>query len=197
MTATAEPKTPPPPARLVIVDDQELAREGFRRMLEGVRDLDIIGEATSGAEARELCRRLQPDLALIDIRMPEMNGLETTRAVRQVSPQTRVIIVAMHAPDSQLQAAIHAGAAGYIPRDTTRQDFLAVVRAVLRPRCPLAHQSLTEVNPTMITETTLYCQIPMHEPVPPLAVIIPACNEAPISNRRFDMPASLPTSSSW
>lgn len=136
MKTTTASKTLSLPARLVIVDDQELAREGFRRMLEGTRGLDIIGEATSGAEARDLCCVLQPDLALIDIRMPEMDGLQTTRAVKQVSPETSVIIVAMHAPPDQMQAAIHAGAACCIPRDTTRQEFLSIVRAVLSQRSP-------------------------------------------------------------
>src|SRR5207248_2039273 len=83
------------PAQLVIADDHELARAGLRTMLTGQRGLELVGEAANGREALDLCRRLQPDLALIDVRMPEMDGLAATRAIKQECPGTSVLIVTM------------------------------------------------------------------------------------------------------
>jgi DNA-binding NarL/FixJ family response regulator len=120
------------PARLLIADDQELVRVGLRSMLAGERWLEIVGEATNGHEALELCRRLQPDLALLDVRMPELDGLAATRAIRQACPETRVLIVTTHESTEYLLAALNAGAAGYLLKDATRPELIAAVRQVLR-----------------------------------------------------------------
>jgi len=122
----------PVPARVVIADDHELARAGLRSMLEGDRGLALVGEATNGAEAVALCEELKPELALLDVRMPEMDGLAATRMIRQVSPATRVLIVTTYENPDYLLAALKAGAAGYLLKDITRHDLLATVRRVLR-----------------------------------------------------------------
>src|SRR5689334_24639645 len=83
-------------ARLVIADDHELARAGMRAMLTGQRGLEVVGEAANGREALMICRRLQPDLALIDVRMPEQDGLATCRAIKEECPATSVILVTIH-----------------------------------------------------------------------------------------------------
>src|SRR5437763_15265084 len=80
------------PARIVIADDHELARAGLRAMLTDQRGFELVGEASNGQEALQLCRRLQPDLALIDVRMPEMDGLTTCRAIKQECAATSVIL---------------------------------------------------------------------------------------------------------
>lgn len=100
-------------------------------MLEGERSLSLVGEATNGREAVELCRRLQPDLAVLDVRMPEMDGLAATRAIKQISPRTSVLIVTTHENHDYLLAALKAGAAGYMLKDVTRQELLTAVRRVL------------------------------------------------------------------
>src|SRR6266545_1211943 len=105
---------PPGPARMVIADDHELARAGLRSMLEGDRGVVVVGEATNGAEAVELCQQLKPDLALLDVRMPDMDGLAATRVIRQVSPETRIVIVTTHENPEYLLVALKAGAAGYL-----------------------------------------------------------------------------------
>src|SRR2546421_11157922 len=93
------------PAQLVIADDHELARVGLRVMLTGKRGLEVIGEASNGREAQELCRHLKPDLALIDVRMPEQDGLATCRAIKQECPAISVILVTMHEnPEYLLEA---------------------------------------------------------------------------------------------
>ena len=120
------------PARLVIADDHELARAGLRSMLAGERGLEIIGEAITGREALSLCRRLQPDLVLMDLRMPEMDGLAATRAIKDECPQVRVIIVTMHENPDYLFEALRAGAAGYVLKDATQREVVGAVRQVLR-----------------------------------------------------------------
>src|SRR6266496_4551083 len=84
------------PARLVIADDHELARAGLRAMLTGQCGLELVGEAANGSEALALCRRLQPDLALIDVRMPELDGLATCRSIKEECQGTSVILVTIH-----------------------------------------------------------------------------------------------------
>lgn len=118
--------------RLIIADDHEFTRIGLRTMLENEPDFELVGEATNGHEAVELCRQLQPDLALLDIRMPEMDGLAATRAIKQICPRTRIVIVTMHENPDYLAEALKAGVVGYVLKDSTRRTFVAAVRQVLR-----------------------------------------------------------------
>jgi DNA-binding NarL/FixJ family response regulator len=120
------------PARLIIADDHELARAGLRKMLEGDRGLLLVGEAASGHEAVTLCQELAPDLALLDVRMPDMDGLAAAQMIGQLCPRTRVLIVTTHENPDYLLAALKAGAAGYVLKDVTRQDLLITIRRVLR-----------------------------------------------------------------
>jgi DNA-binding NarL/FixJ family response regulator len=120
------------PARLVLADDHEMAREGLRSMLAGERGLEVVGEAANGNEAVELCRRLQPDLALLDVRMPELDGLATTRQLREVCPQARIIIVTVFLSPDYLLEALKAGAAGYVLKEASRPELLDAIRRVLR-----------------------------------------------------------------
>jgi DNA-binding NarL/FixJ family response regulator len=149
----------PAPARMIIADDHELARAGLRTMLEGDRGLTLVGEASNGREAVALCQELRPDLALLDVRMPEMDGLAAARAIRLVCPQTRVLIVTTHENTDYLLAALKAGAAGYVLKDVTRQDLLSTIRRVLRGESVLsgeiasrALQRMTDTqkNPTNV-----------------------------------------------
>lgn len=127
------PQVPPNrPARVVVADDHELARAGLNSMLTGERGVELVGEATNGYELLELCRKQQPDLALIDMRMPEMDGLAATRAIKQEFPDMSVIIVTMHEDPNYLIEALKAGAAGYVLKDATRQELIGAVRRVLR-----------------------------------------------------------------
>jgi DNA-binding NarL/FixJ family response regulator len=120
------------PARMIIADDHELSRAGLRSMLAGERALTLVGEAANGREAVALCRELKPDLALLDVRMPEMDGLAATRAIKQESLATCVLIVTTHEDPDYLLAALKAGAAGYLLKDVTRHELLLTIRRVLR-----------------------------------------------------------------
>ena len=120
------------PARLVIADDHELSRAGLRGMLAGEPGLAVVGEAANGREALELCRQLRPDLALLDVRMPELDGLAATKAIKQACPATSVLIVTMQEEPAYVLEALKAGAAGYLLKDATRRELLGAIRAVLR-----------------------------------------------------------------
>src|SRR5687768_635053 len=91
--------SPPPPtkaARLLIADDHDLVREGLRAVLSGEDDLEVVGEARDGQEALKMCRSLEPDLVLMDVRMPKSDGLEATRAIKEEMPKVSVVMVTMH-----------------------------------------------------------------------------------------------------
>jgi DNA-binding NarL/FixJ family response regulator len=119
------------PARLVIADDHELARAGLRAMLTGQRGLELIGEAANGREALALCHRLQPDLALIDVRMPGQDGLATCRAIKEQYPATSVILVTKHENPEYLLEALKAGAAGYVLKDVSQYELITAVQRIL------------------------------------------------------------------
>src|SRR6266516_7895256 len=120
------------PARLVIADDHELIRAGLCAMLTGQRGLELVGEAANGREALTLCRRLQPDLALIDVRMPELDGLATCHAIKQECPATSVILITIHENPEYLLEALKAGAAGYVLKDLSQRELITAVQGVLR-----------------------------------------------------------------
>lgn len=126
-----------PVARVLIADDHDLVREGLRGRLESEPDLKVVGEAADGREALDLCRRLLPDLVLMDVRMPEMDGLEATRAIKEELPRISVVMVTMHEDPDYLFEAVRAGAAGYILKGASKESLLTAVRQVLSGESPL------------------------------------------------------------
>ncbi|CAA9437242.1 MAG: Two-component transcriptional response regulator, LuxR family [uncultured Rubrobacteraceae bacterium] len=117
--------------RLLIADDHALVRSGLRTMLQRERGIEIVGEARNGREAVELCRSLRPDLVLMDVRMPEMDGLEATRAIKHECPETGVLMVTMHENRDYMLEATKAGAAGYVLKDASRNELISAVRRVV------------------------------------------------------------------
>ncbi len=122
--------------RLLIADDHALVRSGLRSLLKREPDFEIAGEAEDGREAVELCRGLRPDLVLMDMRMPRMDGLEATRAIKREHPKTRVLMVTMHDDQDYMLEAIKAGAAGYVLKDAARDELVDAVRRVARHAPP-------------------------------------------------------------
>src|SRR4051794_4153315 len=118
-------------ARVIIADDHALLRSGIRGMLHGKSGLEVVGEAADGAEALELCRRLEPDLVLMDVRMPKMDGLAATRAIKEEFPKTSVVMVTMQEDLDYLFEAVLAGAAGYVLKGATPEQLTDAVRQVL------------------------------------------------------------------
>jgi DNA-binding NarL/FixJ family response regulator len=141
------------PARLVIADDHELARAGLRAMLTGQRGLEVVGEAANGHEALMLCRRLQPDLALIDVRMPVQDGLTTCRAIKQECPATSVILVTIHENPEYLMEALKAGAAGYVLKDISQRELIMAVQGVLCGESILNKELMIHLLRRMASET--------------------------------------------
>jgi DNA-binding NarL/FixJ family response regulator len=119
------------PVRILIVDDHALVRSGLRVMLKREPGFEIIGEAGNGREAVELCRSLEPNLVLMDMRMPEMDGLEATRAIKREHPEISILMVTMHDNNDYMLEAAKAGAAGYVLKDASRNELLATMCHVM------------------------------------------------------------------
>ncbi len=132
-----EPGTRSMPAQILIADNHELVRDGFKHMLGYEEDLEVVGEASNGREVVELCRRLKPDLVLMDVRMPEMNGLEATRAIKAMQASVSVLIITTYRNPGYLLEAIEAGAAGYVLKDAPNRQLINAVRRVLEGESPL------------------------------------------------------------
>jgi DNA-binding NarL/FixJ family response regulator len=129
--------TPSQVARLLIADDHALVREGLRTMLSGEAGIEVIAEANDGAQALSLCQELEPDLVLMDVRMPVMDGLEATRKIKQQMPHISVMMVTMHENPDYLFEAVKAGAAGYVLKDASGERLLSAVRRTLEGESPL------------------------------------------------------------
>jgi DNA-binding NarL/FixJ family response regulator len=120
------------PVRILIADDQSLFREGLRTLLSLQPDFQIAGEAANGAEVVEVVRRVQPDVVLMDLRMPVMGGVEATRRVREASPATRVLVLTTFREDEEIYDALRAGACGYLLKDTPVERLAEAIRAAQR-----------------------------------------------------------------
>jgi DNA-binding NarL/FixJ family response regulator len=131
---------PPPTRRVLIADDHALIRDGFKRMLGYEKDFEVIGEASDGQEAVELCRRLGPDLVLMDVRMPKMDGLEATRAIKANQPEVSVLVITTYENADYLLEAIKAGAAGYVLKDASSERLVNSMRRVLAGESPLSEE---------------------------------------------------------
>jgi DNA-binding NarL/FixJ family response regulator len=116
--------------RVLLADDQELMRMGFRMVMDTQPDLEIVGEAANGAEAVEATRNLTPDVVLMDVRMPELDGVEATRQIVGSRSSARIIILTTFDLDEYVYAALRAGASGFLLKDTPPGDLLSAIRAV-------------------------------------------------------------------
>lgn len=154
-----------PVARVIIADDHELARTGLRGMLTGEPDLEVVGEATTGQQAVSLCRRLRPDVALMDVRMPEMDGLAATRLIKEESPSTAVVMVTMHENPEYLLEALRAGAAGYVLKDASHDEVLRTIRRVVEGEALLTPEIASRLLVRLVREKAAQ---PVPQPAVPL-----------------------------
>ena len=116
--------------RVVLVDDQALVRTGFRMILDETGDIEVVGEAGDGAAGVEVARQTKPDVVLVDVRMPGLDGIEATRRLRGLAPAPRVIILTTFDLDEYVFAGLHAGASGFLLKDTLAADLVSAVRVV-------------------------------------------------------------------
>ncbi len=119
-----------PKIRLVIADDHAVVRQGTRSLLEREEDMEVVGEAGDGEQAVRLIEQLKPDVSIIDIAMPKLNGVEVTRQVKSRCPSTAVLILTAYDDDEYVFAILEAGAAGYLLKDVDSQEVVGAVRAV-------------------------------------------------------------------
>lgn len=118
------------PIRILLVDDHSVVKEGLRALLEQYGDMSVVGEASNGQEALVEAERLQPDLVLLDMKMPGMGGIDTISALKHRFPLVRVLVFTSFAEESQVRDAIGAGALGYLLKDALKEDLARAVRAV-------------------------------------------------------------------
>ena len=116
--------------RIVVADDQAITRSGLRTLLSAADDIEIVGEARTGEEAVELATSLQPDLVLMDLRMPDLNGIEATRRIHRTSPNIGILVLTVFEDDTSVFPAIRAGARGYLLKDTEQDELLIAIRTV-------------------------------------------------------------------
>jgi DNA-binding NarL/FixJ family response regulator len=120
---------------VILIDDHELIRQGLRRAFERDPDFDVVGEAGSGSQARELVQRLGPDVVIVDVRLPDINGLELAKELRAGSPRLGIVILTMYSGDEQLFGALEAGASAFVAKDAPAEDIVAAARhAAVSPR---------------------------------------------------------------
>lgn len=132
------------PIRILTVDDHQLLREGIAAVLEGQPDMVLIAQASSGREAIERFREHRPDVTLMDLRMPDMSGIEAIGVIRAEFPGARVIVLTTYAGDVQAASALKAGASGYLLKNLVRKELLDTIRAV--------HAGKRRVPPEIATE---------------------------------------------
>jgi DNA-binding NarL/FixJ family response regulator len=169
------------PARLIVADDHTLIRAGTRAMLEGEPDLEVVGEADNGRKAVELCEGLCPDLVLMDVCMPKMDGLEATRRIKDSCPATGVLVMTAHPSPDYLLDAVKAGAAGYILKTAPFEQLVDTIRRTIQGEFPLDQKLTMHLLRRLIAdadrqtglvsrEETGKCRTPLPEtPAEPLA----------------------------
>jgi DNA-binding NarL/FixJ family response regulator len=150
------------PIRLLIADDHGVVREGLRMFLTEEAEIEVVGEAADGAEAVAMAMKLLPDVVLMDLTMPELDGIEATRRVREACPDTRVLVLTSFADDRNVRESIQAGAVGYLLKDVLKSDLLRAIhdaaldRPTLHPEAQrlLMQQVASPADPSPFQELT-------------------------------------------
>lgn len=119
-----------PPIRILTVDDHQLLRDGISAVVANQPDMTIAGEATNGRESMEIFRTLRPDVTLMDLRLPDMSGIDAITAIRADFPQARILVLTTYKGDAQARRALKAGAAGYLLKSMLRRDLIDTIRSV-------------------------------------------------------------------
>ena len=116
------------PIKIMIADDERLFRQSLRKLLEGVKDLRVVAEAADGQEAVVQAQEREPDIALLDVRMPKMDGIKAAKLISSLVPKAKVLMLSIHDDDEKIISALRAGAVGYILKDADQKDFIEIIR---------------------------------------------------------------------
>jgi DNA-binding NarL/FixJ family response regulator len=146
--------------RVIVCDDQEVVLEGLQVILNAAPEIEVVGAARDGAEALDLIPLLHPDLVLMDLKMPGMNGIQATRRIREQFPQVRVLVLTTYDADEWVFDAIRSGAAGYLLKDTPREELIAAVIGTAAGK--------THVDPSVAGK--VFAQIAQSAPAPDTSV---------------------------
>jgi DNA-binding NarL/FixJ family response regulator len=133
------------PIRLLIADDHPVVRDGLRAMLATQPDLELVGEATTGTQAVERARALRPDVVLMDLQMPGLDGPAAIATLRQQAPEIRVLVLTTYGTDADITRAVDAGATGYLLKDAPREQLFAAIRAAAKGEAVLSPSVATRV----------------------------------------------------
>jgi two-component system response regulator NreC len=142
--------------RILLADDHAILRSGLRLLLDSQADFEVVGEAENGVEAIDKATALQPDIVLMDLNMPQMDGLAAIKTLKEHVPQTRILVLTMHEDASSLQQAIQSGASGYVLKKAVDTELLLAIRAVLRGEMYI-HSAMTQklfMNEASTTDTS-------------------------------------------
>ncbi|MFO8035316.1 MAG: response regulator transcription factor [Anaerolineales bacterium] len=179
-----------PPIRVVLVDDHEMVRKGLALFLKAFDDLELVGEAASGAAAIQLCSEILPDVVLMDLAMPEMDGVDTTRAIRQKFPQIQVIALTSFKEEKLVKNALEAGAIAYLLKDVSADELARAIRK--------AHAGRATLSPDA---TQALVQSSNQPPIPGqdltererevLALIVEGLNNAQIAEKLTVSPSTI------
>jgi DNA-binding NarL/FixJ family response regulator len=132
------------PIRILVVDDHPLLRDGITTLVEGQPDMELVGQASTGREGIEQFRLHVPDVTLMDLQMPDQNGLEAIIAIRRVAPEARIVVLTTYSGDVQVVRAMEAGARAYLLKNTLHKDLLDTIRAV--------HAGRKTISPSLAAE---------------------------------------------
>lgn len=136
--------------KIILADDHSIIREGLRPLLEKEPDMEVVGEAENGRQALALAQTLKPDVAIMDISMPDLNGIEATRQIRQDFPQCKVIGLSVHTDNQYVARMIQAGASGYLPKSCAFKELAAAIRDVMNGK--------TYLSPKVVDSVVEYLQ---------------------------------------
>jgi len=164
---TSEPAGQRHQTSVLLVDDHPVVREGLRGMIDAEQDLTVVGEAGSGAEAIALAESLRPDVILMDLRMPDVDGVTATERILAALPRTRIVVVTTYESDTDILRAVEAGAAGYLLKDASRAELADAVRDAARGKTVLAPTVADRLvhfvrQPTSVTLSTREVEVLSH-----------------------------------
>jgi DNA-binding NarL/FixJ family response regulator len=185
--------------RVLIADDQQLVREGLRVLLDLIPDIRVVGEAADGVAAAEQAQRIRPDVVLMDVRMPRLDGVAATRKVREMCPDAQVIILTTFDDDEYVFEGLRAGAAGYLLKDVPSEQLAEAIRAAARGAA-FIHPSVTRKVVAELTRLTERERVrreqPLVEPLSPremevLALLAQGLSNQEIADRLYIAPGTV------